>query len=239
MNAAVVFALTLIGLGLQALIKGDFSVIWQPVPKWVPAREVVKFFCAVIPLAGGIGILWRRTALMAARVVAAYSLLWLLLVRVPYVILTPTIDVAWAVCKVAIMAAAAWVLSRIGVPIARALYGLALIPLGIAHFIYLKPTATLVPSWLPWHVFWAYVTGITFIAAGVAILTTVLARLAAVLSAIQMALFAVIVWIPIVIRGANRFQWSEFVVTIALAAAGWVVADSYVSATNASRSAGS
>jgi len=228
-----VFAVTLVGLGVQGLIKNDFAVIWQPVPKWVPARELLKYLCALIPIVFGAGLLWRRTARVAARVLTVSLLLWLLLVRVPHVVLTPTIDVVWAVCKIAIMAAAAWVLSQIGVRFARALYGLALIPLGIAHFVYLRPTAALVPQWLPWHLFWAAMTGVTFIAAGVAILTTVLARHAAVLSTIQMGLFGVLVWIPIVMKGANAFQWSEFVVTVALTAAGWVVADSYASAVSA------
>src|SRR6266849_6014996 len=72
------FAAAMIWLGAMGLIKGDFVQVWQPVPKWVPAREALAYLCAVISLASGIGLLWQRTEAVAARVVFASLMVWLL-----------------------------------------------------------------------------------------------------------------------------------------------------------------
>ncbi|MCI0618738.1 DoxX family protein, partial [bacterium] len=202
-----VFAVTMIGLGILGLIKSEFVPIWKGVPKSLPGREMLPYLCAVISLITGIGLLWKRTALVASRVLLTYFLAWMLLFRVSHIFFAPTAIVYWWACgESAVMVAAAWVLyawfagdgnqkrfdfatGEKGLRIARVFYGLGMIPFGIAHFIYLKFTVPLVPGWLPWHVFWAYFTGCTFIAAGVAMISGVYARLAATLSALQMGLF--------------------------------------------------
>jgi len=240
----VAFAATMIGFGVQGLVKRGFAPIWEPVPEGVPARSMLIYLCALVPLACGIGLFWQRTAAAAARLLLAFLLLWLLLLRLPLIVISPTVGVWYSSCQTAVIVAAAWVLyvwfatdqdrQRLGfatgdrgVRIARALYGLALIPFGLAHFIYLQATAPLVPDWLPAHVAWAYFTGGTFVAAGIAVLIGVYARLAATLSALQIGLFTLLVWVPVVASGANASQWAEFVVFWALTAGGWVVAESY------------
>jgi len=188
-----VFAATMIALGIMGLIRGGFTPIWLPAPQGVPARVVLAYVCACISLGAGIGLFGRRTAAVAARVLLSFLLAWLLLWDVPQLLLHPGMQLTWAACKTAVLVAAAWVLDvwfagDKGLRIARALYGLALIPFGIAHFIYIERTTAMVPGWLPWHLAWAYFFGWTFIAAGLAVLIGVYSRLAATLSVVPLGL---------------------------------------------------
>jgi uncharacterized membrane protein len=235
----------LIGEGIQGLITGQFTSVWQPVPRGVPAREVLAYLCALLSLAAGIGLLWRRTAALAARVLLGSLVLWLLVWRVPAVFVVSLLEGSWSVAHSMVMTGATWVLfawfatdwdrqhlgfatGEKGLRIARVLYGLGMIPFGYAHFANVKGTAALVPGWLPWHLGWAYFTGGTFVAAGVAMLIGVCARLAAVLSTLQMALFLLLVWVPILTAGSlSAFQRMEVATNLALIAAGWVIADSF------------
>lgn len=242
----ILFAAVMIWLGVMGLGKGDFVQVWQPVPKWVPARELLAYLCALISLGSGIGLLWQRSASIAARVLFASLMVWLLVLRLPNLFFEkPLVLVAWTFGSTGVMVAATWVLyvrfagardqhrlgflaDGTGVRIAQSLYGISLIPFGLAHFMYPDATTVLIPAWLPWHLAWAYFTGAAFIAAGVAIIVGVGARLAAALSTLQIGLFTLIVWIPRVLAGPlNDFQWGEFVVSCALTAGAWVVADSY------------
>ena len=240
-----VFAVLMIGVGILGLAQGGFAPVWEPVPKWVPAREALVWLSAFISLGSGLGLLWRRAAAPAAGMLLVSLLLWVLVFRLPGLARAPGVAANWEGCgETVVMLAGAWALyagfvarpgrlafagGHSGLRIARSLYGLALIPFGLAHFAYVKETAALVPGWLPAHVAWVYFTGAAYLAAGAAVLSGVWARPAAALSAVQMGLFTLLVWVPVVAAAGPKqaFQWSETVVSAALTAAAWVVAESW------------
>ena len=216
---------------MSGLLQGDFAAIWQPVPKALPAREALAVFCALIALATGLGLLWERSAALAARVLLGWLLLWLLLCKGRIVWLAPAQMASWeSAGETAVLIAAAGMLcaSDRAMRLARVVYGVALIAFGLAHLAYVQETAALVPSWLPSPAAWVYVTGGTYSAAGVAVLAGRLARLAATLAAVQIGLFTLLVWLPAIASGtSDAGQWSEAVLSWTLTAAAWVVADSY------------
>lgn len=229
------FAGTVATFGIVGLIKTDFTPMWLPGPDIVPAHAVLARVAASVALLAGAGLLWRHSAAVASRVLLGFFLAWLLLVVVPALVGDFGMQFTWATACAATLLAAAGIVylpfagghGRTYVRIARTLYGAALIPFGIAHFTYLQRTVSMVPRWLPWPTAWAYFFGATFVAAGIAVIVGVYARLAAVLTAVQLALFTALVWIPVIAAAPTASDWSEFITSWVLTVAAWVIADSY------------
>jgi uncharacterized membrane protein len=230
--AEAVFAATLIAIGAWGLASGGFAGIWAPVPKAWPAREALAYACAVVALATGGGLLWRRTAAAAAAVLTVFLFAWALAIKAPIVVAASAAASWESLGETVVIAAAAGTLfaevtaRQSALRVARALFGLSLIAFGAAHLAYIKETAALVPSWLPAPAAWVYFTGFAYIAAGVAVVTGVQARLAATLSTVQMGLFTLLVWAPALAAGGAEAR-SEGAISWALTAAGGVVAASY------------
>jgi uncharacterized membrane protein len=145
-------AAALICLGVLGLASGDFALVWQPVPSWVPAREALAYAFGAASLAAGLGLLWRRTAAAAAAIALGYLFLWWLLLRVPAFVLSPvteagglgenTVALAGSLALYAALHAPTGRLDFLhgkqGERLARILLGIGLIGCGEAHFRFLK-----------------------------------------------------------------------------------------------------
>jgi uncharacterized membrane protein len=91
------------------------------------------------------------------------------------------------------------------IPIGRSFFALALIGLGIEHFIFQDFITGRAPAWpasLPGGLIWAYLTGTAFIVIGVAILSKKKARSAAILAGVLIFFWALLRHIPVVATDA-------------------------------------
>jgi hypothetical protein len=104
--------------------------------------------------------------------------------------------------------------------------GLPPIVFGLLHLVAIHAFARIVPRWIPFGDFWAVLTGIAFISAGVAICLGIKDVLAARLLALMLLLFEGLVEVPpIFIRLHNQATWGAVAYNLAAIGACWVVAE--------------
>lgn len=75
-------------------------------------------------------------------------------------------------------------------------YAAPLAAFGTEHFTITSDIASIVPSFIPWHLFWAYFVGACFIATALSFVTKVQTRLAASMVALTFFLFVVLMDAP-------------------------------------------
>ena len=76
-------------------------------------------------------------------------------------------------------------------------YAAPLAAFGTEHFTLTAAIASIVPKWIPWHLFWAYFVGACFIAAALSLVTGIQTRLAASLLSLTFFLFVVLMDAPV------------------------------------------
>jgi uncharacterized membrane protein len=248
--AASLFAVGMMGLGVLALIYGDFALVWQPVAPWVPGRTALAYASGALMLVVGPGLLFRATAAWSVRVLFPYLVVWTLL-KVPALVVAPQIEGVWlGFGELAMLLAGGWVLfarlarlgegSRLGfavgdsgIRIAKYLFAIWVIPVGLSHFFYVDATIHLIPGWMPFPRFWAYATGAGHIAAGLGLLFSFVPRVAAFAEAGMLAVITLLVWAPAVAaEPKTRMPWTAFWISWVITAAVWVLVQGMAKAGN-------
>jgi uncharacterized membrane protein len=235
-----VFGLGVMVLGVVALALGDF-LPGQAMPKAFPYRTALGYAAGAFMLVAGAALEWRRVTGWAAAVLTAYFGVAVVVLMDARLIVTHY-DLYLAYSNVAeqvAIAAGALIVYATHAKIDPALaarlirlgqlaFGVCAVLFGGAHFFYMNMTAPLVPKWLPpSQLFWGYATGVAHIAAGLAILTGVRARLAAMLLTVMYAAFTPLVHLPMLLADpSNHGVWVENATNLVLTGAAWVVADS-------------
>jgi len=239
--ALFLFVVGLFGLGVLALKYADFALVWQPVPAWLPARTAVAYGSGVLMLLLGAGLLFKPTRAWSVRILFPYLVLWALL-KVPDVVTAPGVEASWlGLGELTLFLSGGWTLfARLselpessplaflagerGVRMARILFAVSIVPIGLSHIVYLQATVGYIPYWLPYHEYWAILTGAGQIASGLGVLFGVLPRIAAWAEAGQITCYTLLVWLPAAISVPNRLHWTAFFISWIFGAAAYAVA---------------
>jgi uncharacterized membrane protein YphA (DoxX/SURF4 family) len=235
-----VYGLGVMALGMACLAFGAFDP-GQPVPANFPARTALAYAAGTFMVAAAAAVEWRRTAARGAAALTIYYTFFVVILMngrllFRYYAVFGTYEniaeqLAIAAGGLVVYATTARMdatlaarLTRLG----RLAFGVCSLVFGGAHFVYMNLTAPLVPKWLPpGQEFWGYATGVGFVAAGVAILTGVQARLAAILLTAMLVSFALLVHEPMLLADhSSHTNWTESAENLAVLGAAWVVADS-------------
>lgn len=209
-----------IGLLLPALVKRSALVLAAFVSLWVVALWLPQALMHPLVEGNWLGVGEDLTLVVGG---------WLIYCAAPSVRRAPRADASRRPKSLlAILCAASGRHEDASIRIARIVFGLALVPIGLSHFFYLQGAAGLIPAWMPWHVPLTMLAGAGHIAAGLAIAFGIVPPVAATLEAGMETLITLIVWVSaIAAKPGDHQNWVNLLISTAETAAAWVVAASY------------
>lgn len=225
-------------IGAVGIAFGQLAGVWQPTPDMAERWSWFPYAIAAGFLIGGTLVQWPRTQAVGGFVLAAlfglFAVLW-----IKRILLLPLAFGTWGgFAEELSLVVAALLLAlrsewrepwrrRPALDVLRVTYGICAIAFGFNHFFNMPQTSGMVPAWIPpGQHFWALATGIADVAAGLAIITLLLAPLAARLLTLMFASYSVFIWLPALFKTpAEHFPWAANAVNLALIAAAWVVGD--------------
>jgi len=236
-------AISLTAFGIQYLLYGRFVGGLPPVPPWTPGGAVGAYLVGTFLIAAAVCIGGNWKARLAATLVGI--LLFLCVVLLHFLQFSPIIYSGVARTRALeplSLAGAAFVLAS-ALPLGPSrssarnsysgilrklgliLFALPMLIFGLQHFLYAPFIATLIPAWIPARLFFAYSTGIAFLAAGASMLANIFGRLAAILLGVMFLFWTLFLHAPRVAASLhNGDEWSSFFVALAFSGSSFIVA---------------
>ena len=234
------FALALIGLGLQLLITRHFASGLPPVPATVHLSVLFVHLFAALMMVLGAGLLWKRSLPTCSLLLGLiYTGSALVLHGRAGAALLHNGSLRTGLFEALAIGAALLVLFAMEVrpsrslaeaPVALGWLGLVLFAVSIAafgeqHLQYAFFVAPLVPAWIPQHFFWVRFTGVCMLAAAVGLFFPPRAALSGTLLGAMFLLWFLLVHLPrIVVAPRHGAEWTAGLVALAMGSGAWIVA---------------
>jgi uncharacterized membrane protein YphA (DoxX/SURF4 family) len=222
------FATAIALLGIQQIICTDFVQGPLIAPAWLPLRTPLACLSGLALVVAGAGVAlaptrWARQAALLLAVVLAVTFL-LFHLPTPGPILRDGIARTRAFETLAMLGVALVLAGPAVVAAGRILFAITRVVFGVQHFMYDVFVAAVIPAWIPARLFWAYFTGVAFVAAGVSLIAGKAARPAALLLGLMFFLWVVLLHAPRVGgQPGDTKEWNSAFVALAMCGAAWLL----------------
>lgn len=223
----IFFAIMLIGLAGQQIYYGDFRpVILADWSSHIRGLAYTSYLVTAILLVTGVAIILDKKAREWVLVSGGMFLLLFVVGQVTYELMIdpyPKHLGVWtnALKETALAGGAFAVASSFPsvpgssglinfleklIPYNRIFFALTMALFGLDHFFYPEFVASLVPNWIPGHLFWCYFAGVALMLSGIAIILKIQLKAAALLLGLMIFLWLIMLHIPraIVAPGTDK-----------------------------------
>jgi len=246
----LVFSVAIIGLGIETIVCAQRVIFLYPLPShprfkaipvlpFLPPLPWLAYLFGAILVICGAGFLFKRTLRTSAMVAGSLMFLGAVVLNAPKNAAFPgSMGLRTLVFEPLAIAALAWLLPGESatpswlVRVSRYLLAVSFAVFGVDHFLALAPIGSLIPKWIPWHVFWIGFFGAGFIAAGLSIGLNVLVRWGAACIGLMFAIWVFTIHLPTVLglyvlpgRRDIAGLWSSLLIAIALWGGSWALAN--------------
>ena len=208
--------------GVNQLAFADFrNVILPPWPSWRATPGIWAYVAGAALIGAGIAIILDKKGRLVALILGGVFLTLVVFWHLPYMLFVFPhhlwhLGVWTDVGKAVALSGGAFVVAgsfREGqtdsrnksllimpmeklITLGRVFFSITMITFGVDHFIYSEHVATMVPQWIPWHIFWTYFTGVALIGSGTAIIFKIKLRVVALLQGTMIFLWFVFLHVP-------------------------------------------
>jgi uncharacterized membrane protein len=230
--ASIFIAIALIGWAIMHFMTGDFITGRAPSwPEGLPGRLAWAYASGIVLIVSAVFVIfsnqrtdWGRPAMVTVTCTGLLILAWAGARNLFWVV--SHLDYGYMLTNLGKSITVGSALLLIGLndrrwafKFASVCIGIFFLIGGIQHFIYIEFVKTLVPRWIPGAVFWSYVAGVGLAAAGIALITGIQRKLAALISSYMVFIWFVILHVP---RGfgetANYNEWTAIFEALAVSA---------------------
>lgn len=209
----IFIAVAMIAFGIQHFNYLDFITrVFAPLPTWIPAHAMFAVIAGVFLCLTGAAIIQKTNACILSLALAGAILLMFIIFQLPNLIAHLNNPMIWTNAGKALVLAGVSLIAAGSVakeePKTCVKLSVPMISLGklflsgffilaaIMHFIYADFVATLIPTWIPAHLFWTYFAAIALIAGAVGMFIPKTEFYAAALTALMIFLWVILLHAP-------------------------------------------